>query len=220
MKLTHTLFVAGALLASSLASKAATVTIANVQGGAGVDTLWANTDGSLMTTGKIFAGYFGPTVTEDQIDTIAELFSKLGDFTVLASATPGSSTAFEAPGYVAEDPSASFSPASLVGRTLYAIATNASSLGAATLSSAYSMFTFGTLMADEPIPNDYTANPAGLTPIIGELDSFTGVPGGAASESPFGAGTYTTLKMVAVPEPSSMLLGAIGALALLRRRRN
>jgi hypothetical protein len=219
MKLTHTLFVAGALLAGSLASKAATVTIANVQGGAGTDTLWANTDGSLMTTGKIFAGYFGPTVTEDQIDTIEELFSKLGNFTVLASATPGSSTAFAAPGYVAEDPSTSFSPASLVGRTLYAIATNASSLSAATLSSAYSMFAFSTLIADELNENDYLANPSGLTPIIGSLDSFTGDPGGAATEA-FGSGNYTTLKMVAVPEPSSMLLGAIGALGLLRRRRN
>ncbi len=227
MKLTQTLFVAGTLLASTIAMQAATVTIANVQYGhdqstpadADPDTLWANANGSLMTTGKVSVGYFGPSVTVDQIDTIEELFAKLGGFTILAYATPGNSTAFAAPGYIAENPSASFSPASLVGRTLYAIATDASSLSVATLTSAYSMFAFGTLIADELNENDYTANPAGLTPIIGSLDTFTGDPGGDATEA-FGSGTYSTLKLVAVPEPSAALLGAVGALALLRRRRN
>lgn len=221
MKLTQTLIAAGALLAGTFAMQAATVTIVNVQGGPGTDTLWANADGSLMTTGKVSVGYFGPSVTVDQIDTIEELFAKLGGFTILASATPGSSIAFAAPGYLAEDPSDSFSPASLVGRTLYAIATNASSLGVATLTSAYSMFAFGTVIDDDPLPQDYTANPAGLTPIIGSLDTFTGDPGGAATVTfDPSNGTYTTLKLVAVPEPSAALLGAIGALGLLRRRRN
>ena len=217
MKLTQTLLVAGTLLASSLASKAATVTIANVGNGAGTDTLWATANGSLMTTGKVSVGYFGPSVTVDQIDTIAELFSKLGNFTVLASATPGSSSDFAAPGYVYTQ--ASFSPTGLIGRTLYAIATNASSLSAATLSSAYSMFAFGTVIDDVPTEQDYLANPADYAPIIGSLDTFTGNPGGAATEfGPTASGTYTTLKLV--PEPSSMLLGVVGALALLRRRRN
>jgi hypothetical protein len=219
MKLTQTLLTACALLTSSYASQAANVIIANAQGGAGTDTLWANADGSLMTTGSVSVGYFGPTDTEDQIDTIAELFSKLGGFTVIDSATPGSSIAFMAPGYVAEE-AASFDPALLIGRTLYAIATNASSLSAATISSAYSMFAFNIVIDDEPLPQDYTANPAGITPIIGSLDTFTGDPGGAATVI-FGeaaSGNYTTLKLV--PEPSSMLLGAVGALGLLRRRRN
>jgi hypothetical protein len=200
--------------------QAATVTIANAQGGAGTDTLWANADGSLMTTGKVSVGYFGSDVTVDQIDTIAELFSKLGGFTILASATPGSSAPIAAPGYLMELPPTSFSPAALVDRTLYAIATNASSLSAATISSAYSMFAFNIVIDDEPLPQDYTANPAGITPIIGSLDTFTGDPGGAATVN-FGeaaSGNYTTLKLV--PEPSSMLLGAVGALGLLRRRRN
>lgn len=222
MKLTQSLIVAGTLLASTIAMQAATVTIANAQGGAGTDTLWANADGSLMTTGKVSVGYFDPSVTVEQIDTIAELFSKLGDFMILASATPGSSASIAAPGYLMEVPSASFSPAALVGRTLYAIATDASSLGEATLSSAYSMFSFGILVADDPTENDYTANPAGHAPIIGLLGTFTGNPGAAASDifGPDATGTYTTLKLVAVPEPSAALLGAVGALGLLRRRRN
>jgi hypothetical protein len=221
MKLPQTLFVAASFFVSFHDSQAANVVIFNVAGGADIDTLWANADGSLMTTGKVSVGYFGPSVTVDQIDTIAELFSKLGEFTTLTSATPGSSSTFLAPGYVAEDPF-QFAPSSLIGRTLYAIATNAASLNAATLSSGYSMFTFGSVVADDLGENDYVANPAGVTPIIGVLGTFTGDPGGAATDAfgPAASGNYTTLKLVAVPEPSTTLLGAVGALALLRRRRN
>lgn len=214
MKFPKTLLATFGLAASSLVSQAASVIIANYQNGPG-DRLWANVDGVLMASGVVAVGYFDPDVNANQIDTIAELYSKLGSFTILASATPGSSVYINAPGYLSED-GVSFSPDDLLGRTLYAIATNASSLSAATHSSAYSMFAFGTILEDAPTEQAYLVNPSDYSPIIGALGTFTGEPGNEAVGADYN-GNYATLKLV--PEPSSALLGAVGALALLRRRR-
>ena len=74
----------------------------------------------------------------------------------------------------------------------------------------------GTIFSDDPVEQTYVAQAFSLTPIIGNVGSYTGNASGLAS----GSEAYTTLKLVsAVPEPTAALLGAFGALGLLRRRR-
>jgi hypothetical protein len=209
MKIKTTLFIIASMCFGALASNAATVTLANVQGGPGTDMLWAGFDGIPLTSGSVSVGYFTATVTEGDISTVQGLFANLANFTTLQSAVPGSSTNFPSLGYILEDPT-TFSPSGLIGRNLYAIATDAASLGAALETSSYSMFRVSPILEDVPFPNDYVANPAGGTIIIGTVGSWTGT-------TDFGEGTYSTLQLV--PEPSAALLGALGALGLLRRRR-
>jgi len=218
MKLKKTLIVASALVAGALTSNAATYSLFNVAGGPGVDTLWANLDGSLMNgTGFVTMGYFATNPLTTDIDTIAELVALKSTFTAVQTATPGLSATFEAAGYLAEDADSSATSITgsnaLIGRKLYAIASNASSLAAATALDAFSLFEVATIGDDSPIEQSYVANPNGVTPIIGELDS------GDFGDLGLGEGTYTTLKLVGVPEPSAALLGAFGVLGLLRRRR-
>jgi hypothetical protein len=217
MKLKKTLIVASALVAGALSSNAAQYALFNVQGGPGVDTLWANTDGTLMNgTGFVTMGYFATNPLTTDIDTIAELVALKSTFTAVQTATPGLSTNFGAAGYLAEDYTTSVTITgsnALIGRKLFAIASNAASLAAATALDAFSLFEVATIADDSPVENQYNANPSGVTPIIGELDS------GDFGDLGLGEGTYTTLKLVGVPEPSAALLGAFGVLGLLRRRR-
>ena len=220
MKLKYTIAVASALLAAALTSNAAQYAIFNYTNGPGTDTLFANSDNTLMDgTGIVTMGYFASGVTVADIDTIGELFALKGSFTSVQTAIPGTSEALTAPGFLAEDYTSSggniTGSNALIGRMLYAIATDAESLSAATLTSGYALFTVGTIMDDIPSENAYVANPAGgATIIIGELDS-----GDFGDLGGLGEGTYTTLKLVSVPEPSAALLGAVGTLGLLRRRR-
>jgi hypothetical protein len=223
MKMKSTLLVAAALVTGALTSHGAQYALFNVAGGPGTDTLWAGlpiapslTNGAPMTAGFVTMGYFPSSVTSSNIDTIPELLANLGTFTSLQTATPGQSVSFAAAGYLAEDNVVGATITgtnALIGRTLYAIASNASSIGSATLANGFSLFQVAVIADDVPFDNTYVANPAGVTPIIGTLGSYTGDLG-------LGEGTTTTLQLAAVPEPSAALLGAIGALGLLRRRRN
>ena len=216
MKLKNTLLIGTCLLASAMASNAAVYQLINVQGGPGVDTLFANNNGTLMGSGTVAIGYFGAGVTNDQVNTIEELVPLLASFTAVDTAVPGTSTAFAGAGYLAEDPAntpAILAGNPLLGRGVYVIATNASSLGAANLNSEFSVFFLRNISEDSPAENTYTGNPAGATVLIGTPGVFTGDAG-------FGQGDYATLQMAVIPEPSAALLGAVGALGLLRRRRN
>ena len=219
MKMKKTLIVASALVAGALTSNAASYALFNVAGGPGVDTLWANADGTLMNgNGFVTMGYFATNPLTTDIDTIAELVALKSTFTAVQTATPGLSINFAAAGYLAEDAVSSGAlitgaNSGLIGRKLYAIASNAADLASATELNYFSLFEVATIGDDSPIEQQYVANPAGVTPIIGELDS------GDFGDLGLGEGTYTTLKLVGVPEPSAALLGALGALGLLRRRR-
>ena len=209
MKIKKALILIAGLCYGTLASNAATVSLANVQGGPGVDMLWGDINGQPMNSGIVAVGYFTAGVTEEDISTIEGLFANLANFTTLQSAVPGSSVNFPSAGYLLEDPF-TFSPTGLIGRNLYTIATDAASLAFADETSSFSMFRVATIAEDVPLPNDYIANPAGGTIIIGSVGTWEG-------ETAFGSGVYDTLNLV--PEPSAALLGAIGALGLLRRRR-
>jgi hypothetical protein len=218
MKLKTLSLVVAGLAAATLSSNAAIFQLINVQGGPGVDTIWANVNGSPMTSGFVTMGYFQSGVSLEMINTIPELVTQLqipSNFTAVQTAVPGTSTDFAAPGYLAEQgASAGAVPTGspLIGRAIYVIASDAANLASITGLSGFSMFTVGSFLADDPLEVTYTGNPAGNAPIIGVPGSFTGDLG-------LGEGTTSSLRLVAVPEPSAALLGALGALGLLRRRR-
>jgi hypothetical protein len=222
MKMKTTLLAVTGLVASMVASNAALVIVSNVAAGPG-DTLYATQTNSLMDGGLVTIGYFDASVTTADIDTIPELFSRLSGFTLLTSAAPGSmGFQFGAaiPGYADQEnktqigtgPIAIGNP--LLGRMLYSIVTSASSLGSATGTSQFALVPIGTITADgPPTETTYVSNPVNA-PIIGTIGAFNG-------DANFGGGegAYNTLKMTSVPEASTALLGALGALGLLRRRR-
>jgi hypothetical protein len=221
MKLLYVFIVTFSFL---LRLNAAQYAIFNAQGGAGVDTLWANADGTLMDgTGFVTMGYFTDGTTDNDINSISKLVAKLSDFTALQTSTPNVATTdplpetiFTEPGYIGNDfldTADILTGNALLDRRLYAIASDASSIATASTSNTFSLFFIDTIKEDVP-EQSYIANPAGITPIIGEVDVIIGHDSGN-----FGVGDYDTLKMVAIPEPTTALLVAFGSLALLRRRR-
>jgi hypothetical protein len=225
MKIKHTILALGITLASLPSIDAATMLISNVSNGPG-DTLWALNNNTPMSNGVVVMGYFPASVLPSEINTIGGLVSKLSQFvsvsTVDISAVDSTlSGAFN--GY-AESSGAVTVPGSplnagnaLLGRTVYQIVTNASSLGVATASNEFALLSYGTFLGDQPVEQPFDGNPTlGQSIISGGVGSFV-VNDGSFYEN----GTYSTLKLAtAIPEPSTALLGAIGAMALLRRRRN
>jgi hypothetical protein len=216
MKIKTAAIVFSSLIAGSLASSAATFVLANLTGGPGADTLFANADSSPMTSGTVAIGYFGIGVTIDDVNTVSGLFSNLGSFTSVQAATPGQSVAFAGAGYLLEDlvdVGNITGTNTLIGRSVYVVMTDAASLASATLTSQWGLFIVDTIKDDVPVPNQYTGNPLGAIPVIGTPGSFNDTE----NITGIGPGVFSTYNMV--PEPSAALLGALGALGLLRRRR-
>ncbi len=207
-----------ALIAMASSANAATLAVSNVSTGLGdADALYENVDGTLVDGGIVAMGYFGSI---NPSGDIADIVATLADFTSLATGVIGGSSASlegNYPGFVeaantdlgdllAGDP--------LIGKKLYAFVGNLSTLASST---AYALYLVDTFVEEQSgFGLTYLAQPYGITPLIGSIDSII-------INSPLAAGsggaleTYSTLKLV--PEPSSALLGAVGALALLRRRR-
>jgi hypothetical protein len=111
-----------------------------------------------------------------------------------------------------------FDPTSHIGQSIYTFMSSAATV-AATDGGAFALFKHSqTLTADPtspPIPISYSLNLKNGTLLVGEYGTstvnLTGFEGPASA-------TVTSINIV--PETSSTLLGAIGALLLLRRRRN
>ncbi len=215
------------MVACIVTSNAATMIVNNIVDYAAGDTLYAKNNGALMNSGLVTIGYFAAGITQTQIDTVPELYAQLlaGSFTLVTSAIPGSSNPFveSVAGYASQEVPTSIGAIAtgnaLIGRTVYSIVTDAniftvgSGAGQINGGSNFALLSVGTIINDTPFEGAYDSNPKGITPIIGAIGSHNGSPGGTAGE-----GAYTTLQM-AIPETSSVLLGALGALGLLRRRR-
>jgi hypothetical protein len=111
-----------------------------------------------------------------------------------------------------------FDPTSHIGQSIYTFMSGAASV-AATNGGEFALFKHNeTLTADPtspPIPNNYALNLKKGTLLVGEYGTstvdLTGFSGSAA---------VSVASINIVPETSSTLLGAMGALLLLRRRRN
>jgi hypothetical protein len=205
------LALASALMALTVSSQAATYIVSNVVDGK-TDVLFQAADNSLLDGGIVAIGYFQ---TGYSFTTSTDAVT---NFTTLASALSGSPSdglggSFK--GYV-EGASVQgltiTGSNALLGVPLYVFVGNSSTLAAST---AFGLQKVATFAEDFPDDLTYTANLIGApTPVFGTVGSYTGNAGGQ------GSSTYATLQLAAVPEPSTTLLGAIGALALLRRRRN
>jgi MYXO-CTERM domain-containing protein len=219
------LIAATALIAASSHSSAAIYYVSNlVTGGGSSEALYQSAglaNAPLLDGGIIALGYF-PSNAYVPSSSLANIGTTISDFTIVASALAGSASAQlagpGAPGYVDAamvDTAGIPSNSPLVGRALYVFAGSASTLGTST---AWALKQVATYADDEAAENEYFANPkGGAAPVIGTIGSFTGNP---LPDLGAGTTTFSTLQLVAVPEPSAALLGALGALGLLRRRRN
>ena len=213
MKLT--LSFTAALIAMASSANAANIIVSNVGSGyAYSDTLFENVNGSLLDGGIVAMGYFG---SNDPSTDLSEITNTLADFTTLASGVAGSFSASLEGAFAGYVEVADYntgvigSGSTLIGKKVYVFVGNQSTLVAST---AFALFLTGTFAEEEAgFEATFIAQPFGLVPLIGTIDSIT-------ANSPISGSpeTFTTLKLV--PEPSTTLLGAVGALALLRRRRN
>jgi hypothetical protein len=206
------------LLAMASNANAALYAVSNVSTGYGSgDGLYQNTNNTLLDGGIVAFGVFGGTGF-DALD----IPTSIANFTTLASALAGSNSATlggSFPGYVETefDTANVTAPNALIGQTLYVFVGNASTLAAST---AFGLFSSGTIQDDVPNEQTYLANPfSSLSPntlLLGEVGSYTGNASGLADSSE----TYSTLKLTApIPEPSAAILGGLGALAACVRRR-
>jgi len=231
MKLKSTVLGICCLVSVSMSASAATMIISNAANGPS-DTLYANNNNSLMTSGLVTMGYFTAGITDSSINTVAKLYSELqlGHFTLVTSQIPGTAgpqVGTGAPGYADQASATTVSGGlvavgqtneALLGRTIYSIVTNATiftvGAGAGQINGGtnFALLNMGQFASDLPVEQGYSSFPSGITPVIGTIGTFNGNPGG------IGEGTYSTLIM-AIPETSSVLLGALGMLGLLRRRR-
>ena len=111
-----------------------------------------------------------------------------------------------------------FDPSSYLTKSIYTFMSGAASV-AATDGGAFALFKHSqTLTADPtspPIPNSYALNLKNGTLLVGESGTST------VDLTGFGGSASVSVASInIVPETSSTLLGAMGALLLLRRRRN
>lgn len=206
-----------ALLGAAANAKAAVYVVSNVISGSGTaDALYQNTNNTLLSGGVVAMGYFGSNAYVPS-SSLTDIAVTIANFTIVASGIAGSNSAtlegsfagyVESPGVDTPDITGA-NP--LIGRALYVFVGNGPTLATST---AWALKQVAVIQDDVTPEVTYLANPkGGAAPVIGTIGSFTG------NASGIGQSTYTTLKLVAIPEPSVALLGALGALGLLRRRR-
>ena len=209
--------IVSALLAAAIQANSAIYIATNVIGGvAATDALFQNSNNTLLTGGIVSLGYF-PTNAYVPSSNLALLSTTIADFIPVASGIAGTNSADlggSFAGFVQGDPVQTASKITgadpLLGRSLYVFVGNALTLQTST---TWALKQVATITDDNPNERTYLANPlGGAAPVIGTIGSITGDAGGQ------GSGTFSTLHMV-VPETSSVLLGALGMLGLLRRRR-
>jgi MYXO-CTERM domain-containing protein len=227
MKLKTTILALSSLVLASVSSNAASMIVTNVSNGPG-DTLYALNNNSLLDTGLVTMGYFIPGITQSQIDTIPELKAVLStptNYITVTSSIPGAVGSGLSAGYAsgtALDMGSITGSNALIGRTIYSIILNQGTLAdfvsnASSITNQVALVNIGLIKDDVPDLQLYSSNPqAPAVAVIGSFDTLDITD----DSNPLGNGTYSTLKMAVVPEPSAALLGALGALGFLRRRRN
>ena len=203
------------LFAATSNSFAATALVSNVVAGPG-DTLYADSSGSLLSSGIVTVGYFGSGF--DVNANLADQGSLVGSFTSVTSQQFGQSVTDLGGGIFAGYVQGTIDAIgnittgnALLGRALYSFIGNAATLAGSTEVALVLLQNIGD---DVPTEQAYSGNPAGLTPTIGTIGSFMGDASGS------GSATHPTVQTaVLVPEPSTLLLSAFGVLGLLRRKR-
>lgn len=179
--------------------------------------LYADALGNLMSSGVITVGYF-----QTGFNVASNLNNPLllaANFVVLSSGSPGSfsnSLGGPFPGYVEElVPGPVFGDGNPnIGKNLYSMVGNGQSLSSSNNIALVDLQT--TIASDVPAEFTYSSDPMGKPILLGSAGTFTGNPAPGSLTS---TGTYQTLKLSTVPEPSAIIAGLLGVLPLLRRRR-
>jgi len=212
MKLKNT--ITALFLGLSLSASAAIYFPSNVVTGDGTaDALIQNNNGTLNSGGLVTMGYF----PSGYVISTTDMAANIASFTIVASVISGSESASlggSFAGYyegAAVDTANIVPPSTLIGLPLYVFAGNLATLAG---SDQWGIKQIATIASDDPNEQTYVGNPFGPPlPAFGSVGVFVG------NASGLGTSTYTTLQLAPIPEPSAVLLGAIGALGLLRRRR-
>ena len=215
-------------IASCVSGFAATLQVANVTVGPSAspprDTLFADASNSLLSGTIVTIGYFNDGFVVANNLATGSWSNLVTNFNILGSALTGNvgtTYGVSLAGYVEGTPfnTGPYSVISntnpeFVGRILYGFAGSTASLASSASSGQIALFSIGAIGDDTPTAQTYRTDPTSKTVLIGSLGSFNGSPGAGGD-----SGLYNTLRLQAVPEPSSLLLGALGLLALLRRKR-
>jgi MYXO-CTERM domain-containing protein len=201
----------------SSVSNAANYLISNVGDGI-TDTLYADKDNTILPGGIVTLGLFasGFDVVANKND-IALLLTNFN--TIFASGAIGGASVTLGRAYAGYteyeqvDGSQLLTGNTQIGRVLYSFVGNGETLATST---QYALLDMGAFQNEDGGELNYGSNPPNaLSTVLGTYGTKTGDLGGQ------GNGSYKTLKLaLSVPEPSAALLGALGVLGLLRRRRN
>lgn len=209
-------------------SSAATIRVSSLTNldGTSPDKLIISSADVPLASGYVGSGKF--SVNDAAVDLLVTTATTTGDYTALINAfssfigsdnfATGVDFIFgigNVPGAFAL--AADLNPTAHIGATLYSFFGNASDLSSSTEFGLYRHFQ--TLTADpaQPTPpNNYSLLLTGGSLLIGTATTVLSTDANLGTTG----NTVDAIQLVAaIPEPSSLLLSAIGALALLRRKR-
>ena len=207
-----------ATLALVASTQAGVILGTNIQGGTG-DTLIAKSSNQLMSGGIAASGYFNAGFDVGAAVAAQDYAGLASAFNILTSSAIGETSAdfgTDIAGFYS-NPSVDYgAPGARLGAQLYTFFGNGGTLGG---SSQFGLVSFGaTIDADSPAPDSNNLNLfTGATYTV-----LLGTTGGTATVNLSGIGqgeavVNPTLQLV--PEPSAALLGLLGAVGLIRRRR-
>ncbi len=224
MKMKTILGITLSLGASVMLSSAASYTLQT--GSAATSNGFANSAGvafqnsaSVSFAGPGIVGFGIFTISDAQIQSTTDSTALIAAFTGFGSSATGT---FTAPGLTANRGTFSRNSVGTVGASSFNDAfmyvfvgngtTYANSTEFAILKTAFKF-----LSTDDPTPTPIvnTITTANTTLLVGSAATDIRTTGTDASVTP----GWKTASLVVIPEPSAALLGAMGALGLLRRRR-
>lgn len=191
----------------------------NLSGLAG-DVFVINAVGDRLATGFAGLGGFGISdATVDNFATTSDFGSLVANFTSFIGSddfVTGTSNAFAPVAgafTIAVDP---YDPSGNIGQTLYSFIGNGTSLLDST---EFALFRHDQTLSADPaapaLPLEYQLNLVSGVLLIGTPTTITTTD----TELGITDATVNAIQLTAVPEPSVLLLSALGALALLRRKR-
>jgi len=207
-----------ALFLTCVVTQAATISFSSLVGTGNQSDEWivTSTGGVALSSGIVSAGYFN-TLSGSGI-TSASYAALVADFTALTSddfvqySSSISSNSQPIAGVTGDF--VDLGTYSGSNRTLYVLVGNGSTFGNST---QFALLNSNqTLIADSSSPdtNDFFFRDTTVLKGTVGTGSFNGSTVGLSNPQ-----SATTLQLVAVPEPAAALLGAVGMVGLLRRRR-